>query len=301
MKDVSVIMINYNSSKFTLESIAAVEAKTTTAITYEIIVVDNNSDLEDYNHLKEKFPNKAHIHLHRSLINTGFGGGNMFGAQYANAKYLLFLNNDTVLQNDCLAILMRYMETHPEVGVATAQNYNEHGDHVACIEHFKGIRKLIFGRSSLEKLWPNQHPKRKQHYTEPVAANTVNGAFMFFRTSVFAKVGGFDNNIFLYFEEMDICYRISQLAYSSVLVPEAKVLHYQGKSISSSTIIDRESLLSYLYVLKKNYSWFKYQFIRCYYLGTFLVKPKKWKLYSVVLRGADVSKSLKQKQEIRYL
>ncbi len=300
MKDVSVIMINYNSSKFTLECIAAVETQTTDTIDYEIIVVDNNSELEDYQHLHQHFPNKPHIKLHRSTVNTGFGGGNMFGAQYADSKYLLFLNNDTLLQNDCLDILFHYMETTPTVGVATAQNYNEHGQYVACIDHFKGIRKLLFGRSLLEKLWPKNHPRRKQQYTQPVAANTVNGAFMFFRTEVFAKVGGFDNNIFLYFEEMDICYRLIQLGYSSVLVPEAKVLHYQGKSIGSSKAIDRESFLSYLYVLQKNYSWFKYQFIRNYYLVTFLAKPKKWKLYVVAFRGADLSQSLKQKQEIRY-
>ena len=300
MNDISVIMINYNSSKFTLESIAAVDSQTNASIKYEIIVVDNNSELDDYMYLHENFPNKSHIKLYRSSVNTGFGGGNMFGAQYANSKYLLFLNNDTVLQNDCLDILLRYMESNLKVGVATAQNYNEHGEHVACIEHFKGIRKLLFGRSILEKFWPKQHPKRKQHYQNPVTANTVNGAFMFFRTAAFAQTGGFDNNIFLYFEEMDICYRLLKLGYASVLVPEAKVVHYQGKSIDSSPVIDRESFLSYLYVLQKNYSWAKYQFIRSYLILTFLIKPKKWKLYPVALRGADLSQSLKQKQEIRY-
>ncbi|MGK0175264.1 MAG: GT2 family glycosyltransferase, partial [Ulvibacter sp.] len=91
MKQVAVIIINYNTSKFTLECIETVVAMTSEAISYEIIVVDNDSDLSDYINLKNHFPKQPNITLHRSDLNTGFGGGNMFGAQFAKAHYLLFL------------------------------------------------------------------------------------------------------------------------------------------------------------------------------------------------------------------
>ena len=300
MKDIAVITINYNSSKFTLECIAAVLRQTNPAITYEIIVVDNNSKIDDYRYLHKNLPDNKNIFLYRNFKNTGFGGGNMFGAQHANAKYLLFLNNDTVLQNDCLQILKSFMDTHLDVGVGTAQNYNEKGEFVPCIDHYKGIRKLIFGRGLLEQFYPKKHPKRKKKYSTPTKANTVNGAFLFFRTEVFAIVGGFDTNIFLYFEEMDICYRIAKKGFSSMLVPKAKVLHYLGQSIGKSQAIRRESMRSYLYVVRKNYSLLKYKGIQSYYLLTFLFKPKKWYLYSIVFFGADISRSLKQKEEIVY-
>ena len=181
MKDVAVIVINYNTSKYTLECIQTVVDKTSQKISYEIIVVDNNSELADYKNLKNNFPKKENISLYRSDINTGFGGGNMFGAQYANANYLLFLNNDAMLLNDCLRILYRYMEENLLVGVCTAQNYDEHNQLVPSFDHNKGLRRLLFGRSFLEKNNPTLYPNRKKEYTKPLEVNWVNGAFLFFR------------------------------------------------------------------------------------------------------------------------
>ncbi len=300
MKDISVIIINYNTATYTLDCVKSVMAHTDEKISYDIIVVDNNSKLDDYKILKQNFPKAENISLHRSVINTGFGGGNMFGAQFSNAKYLLFLNNDAFLQNDCLSILYNYMESHPKVGVSTAQNYDEHGAHVASFDHDKGIRKLIFGRSFLEKNFSNTYPKRKKEYTEPITVNFVNGAFMFFRTDVFARVGGFDTNIFLYFEEMDICHRMRQIGFDSVLVPNAKITHYQGVSTGVSETISKEGLISYFYVIRKNSSHLKYVFIRLYYCLTFLIKPKKWFMLPLVFKGVPISESLKQKQAILF-
>lgn len=300
MKDVSVIIINYNTSKYTLKCIDSVLKHTNSSLSYEIIVVDNNSKIEDFTFLKNNFPAHENVTLHRSIINTGFGGGNMFGSQFANAKYLLFLNNDAFLQNDCLSILFDYMETHQKVGVSTAQNYNENNEHVISFDHDKGIRKLIFGRSFLEKNFSKKYPKRKKEYTQPVSVNFINGAFMFFRSFVFAEVGGFDTNIFLYFEEMDICYRMRKLGYYNNLVPQAKIVHHQGMSTGKSKAISKEGLISYMYVIKKNYSIFKYLFIKYYYCLSFLIKPKKWFLLSLIWKGAPISKSLKQEQQIQF-
>lgn len=300
MKDISVIIINYNTSKYTLDCIQSVINFTNPKISYNIIVIDNNSELADYNYLKEHFPENNAIQLHRSIINTGFGGGNMFGTQFTKSKYILFLNNDAMLKTDCLSSLFNYMETNKKIGVCGAQNYDEHNNFVISFDHNKGIRKLIFGRSFLEKIFPKNYPKRKKEYTEPVVVNFVNGAFMFFKTEAFIKVGGFDTNIFLYFEEMDICYRLKKEGYSSVLVPEAKILHYQGVSTGTSKTISKEGFISHLYVTKKNYSFAKYLFIKSYYCFTFIIKPKKWFLLKLALKGGPISSSLKQKQSIRF-
>jgi GT2 family glycosyltransferase len=192
------------------------------------------------------------------------------------------------------------MEKHTNVGVCSAQNYDENGNHVASFDHDKGIRKLLFGRSFLEKNFSNKHPKRKKEYTEPITVNFVNGAFMFFRSDVFTNIGGFDTNIFLYFEEMDICHRMRQIGFESVLVPKAKITHYQGVSTGVSETISKEGLISYFYVIKKNSPYLKYAFIRLYYCLTFLFKPKKWFLLPLVIKGAHLSKSLKQQQKISF-
>ena len=299
MTDVAIIIINYNTAKYTLDCIKAVQEQSISSVRYQIIVIDNNSELEDYNYLSANFPQQENIQLHRSAINTGFGGGNMLGFPYANSRYLLFLNNDAFLLNDCLNILTTYLDNNPTVGVATAQNYDEHHKHVPSFDHNKGIRRLLFGRGFLEKINPKRYPKRKQHYHKPITVDWVNGAFLFFRTDVFEKVGGFDTRIFLYWEEMDICHRLRKEGYSSVLVPEAKIAHYQGASTGTSKRISEESYISYLHVIKKNFGSIKLFAIKMYLTFALVVKPKKWYLLSVVTSFNPNKKSLQHQQKER--
>ena len=296
MFDIAVIIINYNTSYYTLKCIKSVIEKTDSSVAYQIIVVDNNSNLDDYKNLKSNFPKDKNISLHRSNINTGFGGGNMHGVQFCKAHYLLFLNNDAFLLNNCLSILLTYLKANKDVALCTAQNYDENHKHVISFDHYKGLRRLLFGRSFLEKINPKKYPKRNQEYTKPIKVNWVNGAFMLFDTKAFSKVGGFDTTIFLYYEEMDICKRLSDFNYQITLVPDAKILHYQGKSTGMSKTISREGYISYLYVLKKNYSPLKYYTIRLYLFIALLLKPKKWFLLDIVLNPSN-SKSLKHQQK----
>lgn len=301
MYDVAVILINYNTSKYTLESIQKVVSHTAAGLHYQVIVVDNCSEIADYKNLATQFPKKPNITLLRSDINTGFGGGNMMGYAHANAHYLLFLNNDAFLENDCLSILKAYMESHPDVGVTTAQNYDEHGQFVPSFDHNKGLRRLLFGRGFLEFTNPKRYPKRKKEYTDPVKVDWVNGAFLFFRGDVFKEIGGFDPNIFLYWEEMDLCARLKKSGYTSVLVPKAKITHIQGVSIGVSKKINEESYISYLYVIKKTFGNFKYQVIKNYLSLLFLLKSKKRYLRPTILNDQRGAQSLRhQQQKIPY-
>ncbi|MCW5520332.1 glycosyltransferase family 2 protein [Aureitalea sp. L0-47] len=299
MIDVAVVLINYNTSKFTLECIRTVVEMTSDNISYQIIVVDNNSEIEDYENLKKNFPSDPRCKLMRSEVNTGFGGGNMCGAEHSNARYVLFLNNDALLINDCLSLLTNYMDQHPHVGVCTAQNYDENDQLVPSFDHNKGFRRLLFGRGFLEKTNPNRYPKRKIEYKEPITVDWVNGAFLFFRKDAFETIGGFDTKIFLYWEEMDLCHRLRKSGYKTVLVPEAKILHYQGVSIGKSREINKEAYRSYLYVTKKNFGFLKFLFIKFYLFIVLLLKPKKWYLLSTIVGGGYMKNSLREKQEER--
>lgn len=299
MVDVAVILINYNASEFTLKCVNSVFEKTAPAVSFQVIVVDNNSEIPDYKHLKANFPQKEEAKLYRSDINTGFGGGNMFGAAHADARYLLFLNNDTLLLNDCLSKLVAFMDVNKDVGVATAQNYDQHNNLVPSFDHNKGLRRLLFGRGFLEKTNPKRYPNRKLEYDIPIEVDWVNGAFLFFRKEAFDVIGGFDKNIFLYWEEMDLCHRLKQKGYSTKLLPTAKVLHYQGVSIGSSKEINKEAYGSYLYVIKKNFGFGKFLLLKFYLLIVLLFKPKKWYLLSTVLAGGSMKNSLREQQKAR--
>lgn len=301
MYDVAIILINYNTANYTLDCIKTIEDKTSNSLSYQVIVIDNNSELDDYSILQQYFPQKSNFKLHRSPINTGFGGGNMLGTQFANASYLAFLNNDAILLNDAMSLLKRYMDENLEAGVCTAQNYNESDEPVPSFDHHKDFWRLLLGRSYLEKSNPKKYPKQKAQYQDPLVVNWVNGCFLFFRSTAFSEIGGFDTNIFLYFEEMDLCKRLENKNWSAVLVPEAKILHYQSKSSGYSVRINKEAFLSHLYVIKKHYSVMHYRAVQIFYLVTLLFKPKKSYLWPVAWKGANLSHSIKHEQTLRWL
>src|SRR5258708_40281264 len=101
---VAVILINYNSSQYTLDCVETIFAKTSKELTFQIILIDNNSAPEESRKL-ERLASYADVQVFFGNINLGFSGANMAGVGLADAEYYYFLNNDCVLLNDCLEIL----------------------------------------------------------------------------------------------------------------------------------------------------------------------------------------------------
>lgn len=304
MFDIAAIIINYNSSKLTRECIDSIIDKTDSTLNFQIIVVDNCSENEDYLSLKqfcEKHSFK-NLKLVRSKINTGFGAGNMTGYQYANAKYVAFVNNDTLFLNDCFSILKTAIEKDNNIAMVGGQSFTETGKRMVAFDHFASISKELFGRDFLEKINPKKYPKRKFEYTSAQKVNYVQGSFMFTRTQDFNKVGGFDTNLFLYYEETDLCMRLEKIGKSCYLIPDAQYVHYHGASTPQSITIKTELKISLLYIIRKHYGylsyWFLLNYLRINYIFSTLFKPKYWYLLKVLLAGAPLSKSLKTKQKI---
>ncbi|MGI9551174.1 MAG: glycosyltransferase family 2 protein [Aurantibacter sp.] len=304
--DISIIIINYNSSRYTRKCVEGVLTKTSDTSSYEIIVVDNASKQEDFDALKSSLLllNSDKVTLHRSRINTGFGGGNMHGVQFSKGKYYLFLNNDTLLKNDAVSICHNFMEETEDAAVCGAQIYNEKNEKQVSFDHFTSFWREVFGKQFVEILFSK--PNRRKLYSEPLAVDYVNGSFMFFRASDFNSIGGFDTNIFLYFEESDICYRLGKKGRKTYFVPSASYLHYHGKSIGKTgtpiaTKIELKT--SMFYVLRKNYGYFHYQSLRLVFILRYalvsLIKPKYFKLFHRILIGLPMGKSLKHKQLIQ--
>lgn len=304
MFDIAVILINYNSSKHTINCIQSILDKTSEKLNYQIIITDNCSQKEDYLTLKNfcdtiSFPN---LELHRSKINTGFGGGNMNGIQYTKAKYYAFINNDTLFQNDCLSILKNALEKNKNIGIVGAQAYKENGDFMTSFDHFASPVKEIVGRSFLEFINPKRHPKRKKTYPTPIQVNFVPGSFMFLRAIDFNEVGGFDTNVFLYYEETDLCLRLAKKQKYAYLIPDAKFIHLHGASTERSLAIKKELKISLLYVIRKHYGFFGHKIVLIHqivkYFFSSVFKPKNWRLFLLLINGAPITKSLKLKQQI---
>lgn len=304
MFDIAVILINYNSTEHTINCVNSIIEKTSKNISYQIIITDNCSEKDEYLKLKSHCDSleDGNIKLYRNTINSGFGGGNMFGLQFSNAKYYAFVNNDTLFKNDCLSILKNTLDTNQNIGIAGAQSFKENGDFMVSLDHFASPTREILGRNFLELINPKKYPKRKKTYQNPLQVNFVPGSFMFVRAKDFNKVGGFDTNIFLYYEETDLCIRLSKIAKYAYLVPEAKFIHFHGASTPRSIAIKKELKISLLYILRKHYGFLGHFTVSIFlivkYFFSSLLKPKNWPLFYLLISGAPLSKSLKMKQKI---
>lgn len=303
--DIAIIIINYNSSEFTIKCVESVLAHTSSDRSFEIIVVDNASKKADFETLKlalTALDNKK-VTLHRSRFNTGFGGGNMHGVQFANAKYYLFLNNDTLMLGDPINVCFNFMEKTPNASVCGPQIQNEHGKKQLSFDYFTSFAREVFGKKFVEIIYSK--PNRRKEYLEPISVDYVNGSFMFFSAEEFNAIGGFDTNIFLYFEESDICYRLKKKGKNTYFIPSASYTHYQGQSINKTKMpiaIKTELKTSMFYVIRKNLGYLHYQLLRLVFIVryglTSIIKPRYFKLFYHIFIGLPLGKSLKQKQVI---
>ena len=249
---VTIIIINYNSSQYTLPCIESITANVASNLHYNIIVVDNNSDEIDFNVLAAKCEEWPHVTLVRSVLNLGFSGGNMLGVQHANADYLLFLNNDTIFLNDNVTLLLEFMYAHSNVGICTGQMYNGEGAFVTSFQHFPSVGQRTLGANFLRIFSPEKYLDNRIVYTEPQKVDVVAGASMFVDFNKFAEVGGFDTNFFLYCEEEDIAMKLNKAGYSAYLIPSAKYVHYLGKSTTKNIDVEKEFYISFFYYSRKH-------------------------------------------------
>ena len=306
--DVSVIIINYNTTEYTINCIKSIFLYTSKNLNCEYLIIDNDSDAKNYYDLKKYIDSVSDsytIKLTRSNINTGFGGGNMIGVREAKGKYLAFINNDVLLENDCLSILKNFMISNNNVGVCGPQAFKENGEILPTIDHFASLGRELLGRKVLENINSNKYPKRKTLYSKPKKSQFIAGSFMFFDVESFNKVGGFDTNIFLYHEETDICKRLSKIKKEAFLVPEGRFIHFHGASTPKSIALKIELKISLLYVIKKHYGILTFYILLIYlqikYFFSSLVKPKNWPVFIALLKQAPLSISLKHKQQIHRL
>ncbi|MBX2827833.1 MAG: glycosyltransferase family 2 protein [Flavobacteriaceae bacterium] len=305
MIDVSCILVNYNSSAYSIKCVASILENTQEDIAYEIVVVDNASTLANYEILQKGIAeiDSPKVKVIRSLLNTGFGGGNMLGVEHADdCRYYAFINNDTLMVSpDTLQSLVQFMEAHPDAGMCSPQMLDHEGNFRRTIDHFASPAREILKRGFLEFVNPKRYPNRKKTYDQPLKVDYVQGAFMFTDAEIFRAVGGFDTHLFLYYEESDVCRRMrKQKGKVAYLVPSLEYIHYESASSSSNLTMKIEQKISLFYYLKKHFGVFRTKGVQIYfclrYFFRALFKPKYWKLFKLLLAGMPLSHSLKHKQ-----
>ncbi|HLF33157.1 MAG TPA: glycosyltransferase family 2 protein [Cyclobacteriaceae bacterium] len=303
MEDVGIILINYNTSDYTINCIKSFDKHKDSERKTEFIVIDNNSNPEEFLKLSE-LKSRDDLQLIRNEINLGYSAANMMGINHCRAKYYFFINNDTEILNDNISILFDFMESHIKAGICSGQMYDAPDKPGINFNYFPDLKLKLLGHGILNIFYPEEYPSKKIIYRIPVRVPVLNGSSLFVRASVFNELGGFDSQYFLYCEEEDLAIRMKNSGYSCYLVPGAKYLHYKGKSSISDEGINlvmlKEFYLSQHFFYRKHYGttaswiWRITQFIRT--IRKFYIHPDYFRLAFFILSGPQLHQSLRYRQ-----
>lgn len=241
MEDVKIatILINYNGYEDTADAINSIEKS---SVKTDIIVVDNASDQNEGDKLKEAF---SDIYVIQSKENVGFSGGNNLGIKYAlnkNYEYIMLLNNDTVISNKMIENLLKYASDHTVVS--------------PLMYYYTNKKKIWFAGGDINRFTGNTEHYMMNCIEDKQLQNTkcafLTGCCMMIHTNIIKKVGLLDETYFMYCEDTDFSIRLKRNGFEMLMVPEAKLWH----KVSSSTGGD-ESAFSLYYMTRNRLNYVK--------------------------------------------
>lgn len=228
----SVIILNYNVRYFLEQCVLSVQEAIAT-LDAEIIVIDNNSSDDSCLMMKERFPD---VKLVKNKENFGFPKGNNIGVKEAQGKYICILNPDTVVGEDTFTRILAFAEKQSDLGIIGCKLIDGTGQFLP--ESKRGIPTpwvaftKIFG---LYKIFP-KWKLFNQYYAQHVSENETGkvavlvGAFMLMERNLYLELEGFDEDCFMYADDIDLSYRALLKGKSNYYYHETTVLHYKGES-----------------------------------------------------------------------
>lgn len=267
---VSIIIVKYKSEKYLEDCIESIK----TSLRKNKILHFAQKDKDSNNEVEI-------IVVDNDKENIGYGAGLNKGARIAKGKYLLLLNPDTIILDNAIKEMLTFLENHPEVAILGPRIFNnQNRDKQLSFCRFPGPLMALFVYSPLKNTFLGKmfwrrftynenygrkgfldfvthqavhHSARNDDVDKIMEVDEVSGAAMMIRKSVFEKIHGFDKNIFMYFEENDLCRRVQTLGYKIYFDPKAEIIHYGGKSSTDIETSNNYFRKSRNYFFKKHF------------------------------------------------
>ncbi len=236
MKDISIIIVSYNTKEFLLSCLTSISKPVPKSIDYEVIVVDNNSQDNTVNEVKEMKGQPSGLKVIANKKNFGFSKGNNIGVHVAKGRYLLFLNADTLLKEDVIQHMLSFMESHKDTGAATCVLRMPNGKiDDATHRGFPTPWNAFCYFSGLAKLFPksllfNGYNLGWQDLDAVHEIDALAGAFMLVRREAGEDVHWWDEDYFFYGEDLDFCYQLKQRGWKIYYIPDVEIVHFKGVS-----------------------------------------------------------------------
>ena len=227
----SIIIVSWNVKK-DLENCLNSLYKNQPSYPFEIIVVDNASADDTVNILKNDFPEVMMI---ANRNNLGFAAANNQGIERAKGQYILLLNPDTIVHSGSLDVLIEFMDENEDVGICGPKLLNTDGSIQRSIRRYPSFRGALHRHTVFKSLGVFKSEYRRWLMKDfgqdgQRDVEQLMGAALMVRKSVLDEVGGMDERFFMYYEEVDLCYRIKQAGWRVVFLPQADITHLGGRS-----------------------------------------------------------------------
>jgi len=274
---ISFIIINYNTKDLTYQTIKSILNSFDNENSFEMILIDNASidgSKEFFTNLEKKIDNFKYIYNEE---NYGFGKANNIGFKHSTGEYIYILNSDTMLHTKNIdKIIKDKFSQYSDAGVIATKVQYEDGTPQPNVQNFTTLtgvflRLLKIGQlvrnSKLLFKFINIFPF-KPHFVKVYLDNFnkereegfvdwASGCSLIFKRELYEKLGGFDENFFMYSEDEEICLRVHKLGYSILYTPNILITHLEGKSNTNKNInefLTEEKVKSEFYLFKKHYS-----------------------------------------------
>ncbi len=227
----SVIIVSWNVRNDILNCLCSLDGALFSR-SFETIVIDNASSDGSVWEIRKEFPKVKCIDNGR---NYGFAKANNQGVKSAKGEYLFFLNPDTIMHSGALEYLIDFMDNNKDVGMCGPKLLNDDGSIQRSVRRFPSYRGALYRFTFLRyfKIFKNSYQRwlmRDFDYQSQRDVDQLMGAALLVRKSIIEKQGGFDERYFMYYEEVDLCYRIKQNGWRIVYLPQACITHLGGRS-----------------------------------------------------------------------
>ncbi len=237
-RNLSIIVVNYRTYKYTKQTIESVIGKEH-PFNYYIYLVDNASDDGSLEKLQEDFQEEASnglIKLIANPENIGFSHANNQAIGRSSSEYVLLLNSDTEVQGDCLEKCLNHMSADEKIGALGCKILLPDGElDKACRRSFPTVSVSFYRMTGLSRLFPKSKRFGQYNLTYldengTYEVDSLSGAFMLVRREAIREVGLLDEDFFMYGEDIDWCYRFKQAGWKVVYHGDAIITHFKGGS-----------------------------------------------------------------------
>ena len=228
MTDLSIIVVSYKGWDRLEKCLEALSHFKGNRFTYEVIVVDNNSNDQKIYDFEKKYLGFQFIH---NTVNGGYANGNNTGCRKASGEFLLILNPDTIAGEEEVHKLLDAARSHPELSVVSCKQQNDKGRITNVTGEFPVFRNLTGFQRTISGYFTDKRKSRQNHIDQEIIfPDWISGSVVMIKKDLYMKLDGFYEGFWMYYEDVDLCKRVRDMGGIVAYFPGINIQHNHGGS-----------------------------------------------------------------------